>query len=72
MEIPIGKNIRRLRRKKEMTQSELALLLGVSVQAVSKWERECSYPDIALLLPIAELFDTTLDEIFGRSNVKTT
>ena len=38
----------------------------VSVQAVSKWERGCTYPDLALLLPIAHLFGVTLDELFSN------
>ncbi|MBQ8717786.1 MAG: helix-turn-helix transcriptional regulator [Clostridia bacterium] len=49
-----------------MTQRQLAYALRVSVQAVSKWERSESYPDLTLLVPIAELFDVTLDELFGR------
>ncbi len=52
-----------------MTQRMLAHQLCVSEQAVSKWERELSYPDTALLLPIAQLFAVTLDELFGRENV---
>ncbi len=66
MEIPIGSNIKRLRMESHMTQRELAGHLNVSVQAVSKWERDRAYPDLALLLPIARLFNVTLDELFGR------
>ena len=66
MEIPIGSNIKRLRSEKGMTQKELARYLNVSVQAVSKWERDRAYPDLSLLLPIAGLFGVTLDELFGR------
>ena len=66
MEIPLGRQIRRLRISHQMTQRELAFHLRVSVQAVSKWERGCAYPDVSLLLPIAELFSVTLDELFGR------
>ena len=68
MNIPLGSNIRRLRISCGMTQGELAQHLCVSVQAVSKWERGYSYPDTSLLLPIAEKFDITLDELFGREN----
>ena len=70
MDIPLGKNIRRMRIGCGMTQSDLAKYLGVSVQAVSKWEREYSYPDMSLLLPIAKKFDVTLDELFGRTDIE--
>ena len=69
MDIPIGRNIRRLRIAKGMTQRMLAHQLCVSEQAVSKWERDLSYPDTALLLTIARLFAVSLDELFGRDNV---
>jgi transcriptional regulator with XRE-family HTH domain len=52
-----------------MTQRELAYHLRVSVQAVSKWERGGTYPDMSLLLPIADLFEVTMDELFGRAEV---
>lgn len=44
-----GALIRRLRLGKDMTQSALAEILGVSVQAVSKWERGLGYPDVSLI-----------------------
>lgn len=66
MDIPLGENIRRLRVKNNMTQRELAWHLQVSVQAVSKWETAKGYPDLTLILPIAELFSVSLDELFGR------
>ena len=69
MDIPIGENIRRLRTEHNMTQRELAYHLHVSEQAVSKWERDLSYPDTTLLLSIARLFAVSLDELFGRDNV---
>ena len=69
MEIPLGRNIRRLRLERSMTQRQLAWHLSVSVQAVSKWERGCAYPHLVLLIPIARLFDVTLDELFGREDV---
>ena len=69
LEIPLGRNIRRLRTQRGMTQRELAWHLRVSTQAVSKWERGESYPDCSLLLPIARLFSVTLDELFGREEV---
>jgi len=64
--IPLGINIRKMRLEKGMTQRQLAYRLRVSVQAVSKWERELTYPDVTLLIPIAELFCISLDDLFGR------
>ncbi len=66
MSIPLGVNIKKLRLATGMTQRQLAYQLRISVQAVSKWERGLTYPDVTLLLPIAELFGVTLDELFGR------
>lgn len=49
------------------TQKELSELIGVSSQAVSKWEQKISCPDIMLLPKIAEVFGITIDELFGKS-----
>ena len=70
MEIPLGHNIRRLRLERDMTQRELAYHLQGSIQAVSKWETGCAYPDLAMLIPISELFEVSLDELFGRTDIK--
>ena len=66
MGIPLGINIRKMRLERGMTQRQLAYRLRVSVQAVSKWERGKTYPDVTMLLPIADMFGVTLDELFGR------
>ena len=63
MNINIGANIKRLRKAKDITQDELADFLGVSFQAVSKWERGDCYPDITMLPSLANLFDVSLDEL---------
>ena len=63
----LNKNISALRKKKGITQEELAEGLGVTAQAVSKWENEISCPDIQLLPKIAELFDVSIDELMGVS-----
>ncbi len=52
-----------LRKKNNMTQNELAEKLGVTYQAVSKWERGENYPDSLLLLEIAKLYKVTVDEL---------
>lgn len=62
----IGKNIAALRKEKNMTQEDLAGALGVSAQAVSKWENENSCPDISLLTQIADLFGVTVDELLRK------
>lgn len=65
MEIRIGENIKRLRKAKSVTQEQIAEVLGISVTAVSKWERGETYPDITLLFPLAHYFEVTLDELMG-------
>lgn len=63
-----GENIFNLRRKSELTQDSLAERLGVTAQAVSKWERGESMPDVSLLPSIAEIFGVTIDSLFGRED----
>ncbi|MBQ6844401.1 MAG: helix-turn-helix transcriptional regulator [Agathobacter sp.] len=62
----LGNKISELRKAKGMTQEALANQLGVSNQAVSKWEANQSCPDIQLLPTIADLFEISLDALFGR------
>lgn len=62
----LGKNISELRKKNNLTQEELANMLGVSPQAVSKWENDAACPDIALLPKIAEIFSVTIDELMNE------
>ena len=61
----IGAYIAMLRRQRGLSQRELAERIGVSNQAVSKWENGDNLPDIALLLPLAELLHTTVDAILS-------
>ncbi len=67
MNLRIAENIRRLRQKQNLTQVQLAERLGVSYQAVSRWENETTYPDIELLPTIAALFGVTVDELLGST-----
>ncbi len=60
----IGKNITAFRKDAGMTQEDLAGQIGVSAQAVSKWETGVSMPDILLLPVIADVFGITVDEIY--------
>jgi transcriptional regulator with XRE-family HTH domain len=62
--VNVGKNIKRLRQERRITQMELAESLAVTYQAVSKWERCVNSPDIELIPRIAELFDVSIDELF--------
>ncbi len=68
MQIDLGANIRMLRRRDGCTQDKLAEALGVTAQAVSRWETGGSYPDLSLLPAIANFFGVSLDELFGYTN----
>ncbi len=64
----LGNNISEKRKAKGMTQEELAANLGVSPQAVSKWENNLSCPDISLLPAIAKIFGMSVDELLGAAS----
>jgi transcriptional regulator with XRE-family HTH domain len=63
MNTTLGKRISTLRREKELKQDELAEKLGVSSQAVSKWENDQTCPDISLLPLLANIFNISVDEL---------
>ena len=63
METTLGNRIAMLRRKKELKQDALAEMLGVSPQAVSKWENDQSCPDISLLPKLSQILGVTVDEL---------
>ncbi len=62
----LGNNIMRLRKEHDLTQEQLANGLGITYQAVSKWETGVSSPDISMLPLLADLFEVSIDELFGR------
>lgn len=65
----IGNRISKFRKEKGLTQEELANQLGVSSQAVSKWENDVSCPDISLLPQLCRVLGVTSDELLtGKSN----
>ena len=66
MEETLGKRIARNRKRLGLTQDRLAELLGVTAQAVSKWENDQSCPDIGTLPKLAEIFGITTDELLGQ------
>jgi len=61
-----GKRIEKLRKEKGMTQENLAEKIGVTGQAVSKWENDLCYPDIELIPTLCAMFEINLDDIFGK------
>ena len=65
IEMTLGQRIAALRRQKDMTQEILAEALGVSPQAVSKWENDISCPDIMLLPKLAKMLDATVDALLS-------
>lgn len=64
MMVNIGGKIRQLRKQKNISQEVLAQALGVSFQAVSKWETSVAMPDVAMIPAIARFFDVSTDELF--------
>jgi Predicted transcriptional regulators len=66
MNVKIGEKIKALRKRDDITQEYLAEVLGVTNQAVSKWESENSYPDIEYISPIANFFNVTIDYLFDH------
>ena len=68
MTICFGDNLNKLRKTKGLTQEEFAKAMGVSFQAVSKWERGETYPDIELLPAIANYFNTSIDSLLIQNS----
>ena len=66
----IGKKLRQLRRDRDLTQEEVANHLGISFQAISKWERGDGYPDITMLPVLAGYFSVSVDSLLGMDEVK--
>lgn len=68
MQVKLGEKIRELRRRDGRTQEALAEAVGVTSQAVSRWETGGSYPDVEIMPAIANYFNVTIDELFGYTN----
>ena len=66
----IGERILKMRKERGLTQEDIADALGVTPQAVSKWENDVSCPDIALLPKLARLLGTTTDAILSDEEPK--
>ena len=67
----IGQKIKELRQENNLTQEELAEELGVSFQAISRWENSTTYPDITMLPIIASMFNVTIDYLLDMDSYKT-
>lgn len=68
-ELQLGETLRRLRRERNLTQETLAAHLGISCQAISKWERSDGYPDITFLPVLARYFGISVDELLGMDEI---
>ena len=68
MQLNLGNKIRELRHLSGRTQENLAEALGVTSQAVSRWESGGSYPDMTIIPSIANYFNISIDELFGYNN----
>jgi len=71
MNIKIGAKIKELRKRQSITQEQLAGALGLTNQAISRWESESGYPDIEYIIPIANFFKVTANYLLddgGHAN----
>ncbi len=68
----MGQIIKKLRKGHNFTQEELAKRLGVTYQAISKWENDFGMPDISQIVPLATIFDVSTDYLFGLDHTSET
>ena len=70
MQHSIGKTIKDLRKSRGLTQEELAEKIGVTAQAISKWENEIGMPDLSQIVPLAHVFGVSTDTLLGTGDIK--
>ena len=70
MTISLSEQLKKLRKEKGNTQDELASHLGITMQAISKWERSEGYPDITLLPAIASYYNVSIDDLLGVGEIQ--
>ena len=63
----LSEQIRTMRKSKQLTQAQMAEILGVQYQSISKWENGSTMPDSAMLPKIADCLECSIDDLFGRS-----
>lgn len=67
-----GENLKEIRNNKNLSQEELAEILNISRQAISRWEANQGYPEVEMLLKLADVLDCSLDYLmYGKSRAKT-
>ena len=70
MNVKLGKKIKELRKAKNISQEVLAQYLGISFQAVSKWENDIAMPDVAVIPVLASFFGVSTDELFDYNRLE--
>ena len=66
----LPENLKKYRIRKDLTQEDVAVYLGITAQSVSKWERGESYPDITFLPALANIFETSVDLLIGMDTIR--
>ena len=66
----LGNNIRNFRKNKGLTQEELADLLNITPQAVSRWESTAGMPDVSMLIPLAQTLGVSTDALLGYDMIR--
>ncbi len=69
-QVKIGKFIANQRKKQNLTQEELAIKLGITAKAISKWENGRSLPDVSIMNELCEILKISLNELFAGENLK--
>ena len=72
MKETFGQRFAKLRKAKNLRQEDIADKIGISPQAVSKWENDISLPDISLLSELSDILSVSLDDLLGKESTRTT